>query len=163
MTSWNGGPALAWVTQPAERPVVEQEQDERRRDEHRLRRQAERQRERHDADPTQAFAASPEALLEPARQRTRRLEAQPAPRQLDRHRPNPRVARLADPLVAPHRPALVRRRRQSGQRANLASVPKPAPCEELHHQAARAVRPDAEAEPRLREVVNDFLDVIQSN
>src|SRR5215210_3611445 len=63
------------------------------------------------------------ALLIPLREGALRLILQPAPRQLDRDRPNLRIARLTDPLVPIECSTLPRRARQARQSAQLPAIP----------------------------------------
>ena len=79
--------------------------------------------------------------LIPLRQRTVRLPSQPAPRQLHHHAPHVRIARPRIP-IALRRPALIQRRYQPGERAELPPVPDLAPPENLRRQDPGAPRPD---------------------
>src|SRR5215468_7198608 len=100
-------------------------------------------RQRDDPNPSQATTRSPEPSLIPAGERTPRLEAQPAPCDLDRHAANQAIAVTSDPLLAALVPALVRRRRESRERAQLLAIAEAPPAEELHHVQPRAVRADS--------------------
>ena len=84
----------------------------------------------------------PKRAFVPLRQLTLRLEAQPAPGDLDRHRAHVAVARVAHSLLAIRLPALEGRRREPGQRADLLAIAELSPAEELHPVQPRAVDAD---------------------
>ena len=81
--------------------------------------------------------------LVPAAQRALRLKAQPAPGNLDRHRPHPPVARLADPLFVIQAAAAIRAARQSHDRPHLPPILDPPPAEYLPHVKPGTVHADA--------------------
>lgn len=95
-------------------------------------------RQGHDADAPLAFAPATEALLKPAAVFAVRLTTQPRPDELDHQRPHSAIAGLADPLIARHRSAVVRRGRQTAQPSQLAWVGWPAEqCATRVHPALR--------------------------
>src|SRR4030095_478666 len=87
-------------------------------------------------------SAGGKAALIPLRQRTVGLPSQPAPRQLHHHAPHVRIARPRNPAIALRRPALIQRRRQPDERAELLSIPDLAPPKNLRRQDPGARRPD---------------------
>lgn len=102
-------------------------------------------RERHDADAPHAGAAGREARAVPPTERALRLPAEPSPRELDREGAQVAVAGFADSLLAREIAARAPRAAQPRRCADLASVPKLAPREELRRVDPR---PDANAAQR---------------
>src|SRR2546428_773933 len=88
------------------------------------------------------LATAAETLLIPKAQLAPRLIAQPAPRHLDRHRPDVSAPCLADPLLPAPVSTLIRCRCQARCRTDLFPVPEAPPPEELVHVHPRPARPD---------------------
>jgi hypothetical protein len=82
--------------------------------------------ERHNADPSRPFPG-PEVRSKPLGQRALRLPVHPAPRQLDTHRLQPRIARATDPLIPRTLATVIFDRRKPDEPANLPTILKRAP------------------------------------
>src|SRR5207249_4344963 len=100
-------------------------------------------RERDDPDLAQPLTAVAEATFVPLRQCALRLEAKPAPGDLDRHRAHVAIAGVTHPLLAFGLPALEGRWCEPRQATDLLAIAKLAPAEELHPVQPRAVDPDS--------------------
>ena len=87
--------------------------------------------QRHDANLVQPRAASAKPFLIPLAESAVGLMTQPAPGDLDGHGPNQGVTSFADALFMVIGATLKGRRRQPGQRPNLAAIMEVAPAEEL--------------------------------
>src|SRR5436189_1733944 len=79
-------------------------------------------RDRDNPDAATPPARAPEPLLEPPRQVTGRLPAEPAPGHLQTDAPHLRPARLADALVGDPLVTAIRHRYQPNQRAQLPAI-----------------------------------------
>src|SRR5215207_8533969 len=95
-----------------------------------------------DHDLAQAAPRAAQAIVEPARERTAGLVAQPHPGEFNERRAQPPVAVLADPLLAVRAAAAVGRSSQPGVGAKRAGVAEPA-HEGLVDQHGRGLHTDA--------------------
>src|SRR3984893_14541870 len=98
--------------------------------------------ERHNADASQALAATGEASVKPLAQFTLRLVAQPAPSELHHQSTHPSIAGLGNALLDFALPARVGRGRQPETARHLAPVAKAPPAEEVLRQHPAAAYPD---------------------
>src|SRR5216683_7034801 len=87
--------------------------------------------QRHNADASQALAATGEASVKPLAQFTLRLVAQPAPSELHHQRTHPSIAGLGNALLDFTLSTVVGRGRQPETARHLASVAKVPPTKQL--------------------------------